>query len=104
VRGCQEWQEHRLAVPDAVRNPTAEYRAQSDPLRDWLVDRCRFDPEARTLSRALRDDHDRWCQRRGATAASNTEWGDGLRRRGVHKTKSSGHKAWRGIALLQEDR
>ena len=54
VQGCLEWQERGLDVPDVVRDYTAVYRAEQDPLRDWLADCCVTDPDAWTTTAALR--------------------------------------------------
>jgi putative DNA primase/helicase len=104
VRGCQEWQEHRLAVPEAVLRQTRAYRADNDPLRNWLAARCRFDADARTPAGHLREDHRLWCEDNEAAPAANKAWGHGLRQRGLELIKSRGEKFWHGITLLQEDR
>ena len=41
VRGCLEWrQARRLERPPAVLAATAKYRQESEPLREFLLDRC----------------------------------------------------------------
>ena len=40
VRGALAWREQGLGSPEAVMAATASYRAESDPLADFLADRC----------------------------------------------------------------
>lgn len=40
VRGAMDWAVNGLQEPDAVRNATAEYREDMDPLAEFLEDRC----------------------------------------------------------------
>lgn len=40
VRGCLAWQKEGLNPPDEVTSATAEYQQESDPLRDFIAERC----------------------------------------------------------------
>lgn len=40
VRGCLDYLQNGLQVPDVVRNATAEYRADSDQMRVFLLSEC----------------------------------------------------------------
>jgi putative DNA primase/helicase len=44
VRGCLEWQATGLNAPTDVKDATEAYRNASDPIRDFLADRCILDP------------------------------------------------------------
>ena len=58
VQGCLEWQQRGLDVPACVRDYTAEYRAENDPLRDWLADCTIADPGAWTTTAELRESYE----------------------------------------------
>lgn len=40
VQGCVAWQKNGLEIPEMVSNATANYREESDPLSEFLDDRC----------------------------------------------------------------
>lgn len=102
VRGCLEWQGEGLGVPDCVREYTDEYRAENDPLRDWLADACLLCADCQTASSALRASYESWCETNGEKPLSTKAYGDGLRGRRLKATKRGGRRVWEGIALRDE--
>jgi putative DNA primase/helicase len=65
VRGCLIWQEAGLRTPEAVLNVTKTYREESNPLADFLTERCIIMPSA-TVSRAdIFDTYQKWAERNG---------------------------------------
>jgi putative DNA primase/helicase len=66
VAGCLAWQREGLRIPDAVREATATYRAEQDPLRDFFADHCVFETGAWTASKALYDAYRAWADSNGA--------------------------------------
>lgn len=103
VRGCAEWQRVGLAPPPQVLAASAEYRATSDALGQFLAARCTLEPEARCSRRALRSAYEEWCHDEGHEPIGARRLGAGLRRHNVESTTvrdASGHvDGWRGIAL-----
>ena len=53
VRGCREWQESGLGMPEEVRAATEEYRAEMDSLGDFIEERCILGADERVEARAL---------------------------------------------------
>jgi len=53
VDGCRLWQENGLRPPSAVLLATRQWRAENNPISDWLADRTISDPQARTLFKDL---------------------------------------------------
>jgi putative DNA primase/helicase len=95
--GCRQWQKIGLAVPERVRDYTAEYRAENDPLRDWLTDCCHLDPLQWTSTAALRASYTAWCETNGEKSVSQKRFGSLLTARGCESEKASGARGWRGI-------
>ncbi len=61
VEGCLEWQRRGLEVPQRVREYTAGYRKENDPIARWLADECYFEPRIETaVSELRRSWHDWW--------------------------------------------
>ena len=99
VRGCLEWQQRGLDVPDVVRDYTAAYRAEQDPLRDWLADCTKVDPAAWTTTAALRENYEQWCQSNGEKPVTAKKLGTLLDARGYPYEKSGGTRGRRGIRV-----
>ena len=74
VQGCLEWQRHGLGVPQRVRDYTAEYRAENDPVVEWLDACCRLEAEAITPAGDLRASYEHWAERNGEKAVSTRSW------------------------------
>jgi putative DNA primase/helicase len=62
VEGCLEWQQCGLAHPAVVEAATDEYRAESDPLVQFLKDRCVEAPNASVGAMDLFREYENWCQ------------------------------------------
>ncbi len=88
-----------LTVPDVVRDYTAAYRAEQDPLRDWLADCCQADPHAWTSIAAIRESYQTWCEANGERPVSAAKLGKHLDAKGYPNEKSSGTRGRRGIRV-----
>lgn len=65
IAGCLNWQRQGLAAPDAVRDATESYRAEQDPLADWIEDHCVLDPTSWVRSVDLRSSYETWAKEAG---------------------------------------
>jgi len=102
VDGYLMWREQGLAVPEAVRASTADYRAQSDPLADFLeaCTRPAGPGEPAVKAKVLYEQYDQWCKANGVEPIGQTRFGRSLpEREGVHKRKIGGLIYYTGIAL-----
>jgi putative DNA primase/helicase len=101
VRGCVDWQQRGLDVPDQVRDYTAEYRVENDPLAEWIADECQLGPEHWTAASALRAAYEGWCQEAGTEPIhGGRSWGNGLKAHACEKHRLSAGHGWQGIALI----
>ena len=100
VQGCLEWQKIGLAVPACVRDYTNEYRAENDPLRDWLTDCCRLDPNAWTASADLRKSYGDWCEANGEKPLDGKPLAAALTAKNCIASKKAGTRGWGGVALV----
>ena len=90
VQGCLDWQHRGLDVPDRVRDYTAEYRQENDPLADWIADDCQLGPDHWTATRELRDAYERWCNQNGVQPITATRsWGTALKTHGCEHTPAN---------------
>lgn len=100
VQGCLAWQREGLRVPDVVTQATAAYRAEQDPLRDFLAECCVLAAHAWAATADLWDAYQEWGK--GQYTVRRSEFSDRLRKLGCepqHDT-SGKQRGWRGIGLL----
>ena len=65
VRGYLEWQQHGLQPPATVVAAIKTYREESDPLRDFVADRCTLHPDAQITVADLWSEYLDWCLQSG---------------------------------------
>jgi putative DNA primase/helicase len=99
VQGCLAWQRDGLNVPQSVIDYTAEYRAENDPIRDWLTDSCQLDPEAWTLSADLRSNYESWCETNGEKPMHPNSFAAALKSKGCTVTRRYAGRGWQGISV-----
>jgi phage/plasmid-associated DNA primase len=99
---CIDWQADGLAIPDSVRDCTAEYRAENDPLREWITDACTIDPDLYAAVADLRASYEKWATDNGEQPISAKTFGAKLTARGCTPDKlPGGLRIRRGIGLQE---
>jgi putative DNA primase/helicase len=99
VQGCRNYQADGLQTPDVVIDYTAEYRAENDPIRDWIDDKCVVSVDVTAFASDLRDSYAKWADANGARTISDNLWSTALKARNCVPTKVKGRRAWRGIGI-----
>ncbi len=107
VQGCLAWQHDGLQVPGTVTDATAAYRADQDPIGDFLADRCHLHPDLWALAKELRREYDEWADENGVSRQARLSaraFAAVLEERGCRSTRRriAGHtqRVWDGIGLL----
>lgn len=98
--GFRLWVEDGLQVPSAVSAATAAYRADSDPIGQFLSTATRRTPDARVTAKDLYANYCGWCRVNAVTPLSQTLVGRMLVERGYEKEKS-GIITYRGLELIE---
>lgn len=105
VRGCLEWQTLGLSSPAVVKEATKDYREGSDPLLDFVADRCILHPGAQVLVAALWQEYLDWCLQSGEQhPLERPAFTRRLEALGLVKTRY-GHKrdwTWLGVCRRQD--
>lgn len=65
VDGCLEWQRRGLEPPQSVRAATEQYRAESDPVADFLKERCSTGANATARAGELYIAYQSWALKQG---------------------------------------
>jgi P4 family phage/plasmid primase-like protien len=106
LRGCLQWQNSGLGVPEAVARATASYRAEQDALGAFLSECCVVSIGEWVPSAWLRECYENWCKERGDKPLTGSGFGDRLRDKGCEtKSGRSGDRVvrgWAGVRLKLE--
>lgn len=65
IDGCLKWQQDGLRPPQSVIVATEEYRAESDPLAEFVASACEIGPDFVEMGGALKAAYDAWCDKSG---------------------------------------
>jgi putative DNA primase/helicase len=106
VEGCLAWQQGGLQPPKAVLDATEEYRRESNPIGDFLDDRCTRDPIpgkeiARVLAKPLYEAFKTWCEDNGRNVVSQKALGDALTTLGYQRKPYGGVTSYVGLRLVE---
>ena len=107
VDGCLAYRREGLVPPQGVAAATDDYRADSNPLKDWAEACCVLEVRATATSESLHASYANWCgesRYRGKPIPSRSpKWGASLASLGCQSGRESidGEKqrVWQGIRL-----
>lgn len=106
IEGCLLWQKYGLdKVPESISAATREYRTESDPLSQFILERCVINPQYTIQAKALYTAYTQWSTDQGMRERellTNNAFG----RRMGEKFKKSHERAgtvYSGLALAVTD-
>jgi len=102
VRGCIEWREKGLAVPDEVTRATVAYRTDMDVLSHFLDDCCVVESAARIAPKQLHDAYKEWCDDNGEKPLGLRKFREQLKLRGFERDRPGGKRLWVSIRLRSD--
>ncbi len=109
VQGCLDWQQNRLQIPAVVTRATEEYRAEMNPLKDFIADYCQLDlndPNFWEATSNVRSAYGEWREKNGTVFLSDRKLASSLRELGCEPEQRQllGNKTrgWKGISLLPD--
>lgn len=97
LEGCMEWQRDGLRLPEAVRAATEGYRADSDQMADWLVERVVRVAHGEETPADLYADYVKFT--RGGAVVGQRMFAERLRTEGFTQTRTKKRRLWRGLKL-----
>lgn len=106
VQGCLDWQKNGLQIPTAVTRATEEYRAEMNPLSEFVTDCGRIDPISWEPVSNIRSAFGEWREVNGGEYLSDRKLASSLRELGCEPEQRQllGKKTrgWKGICLLPD--
>lgn len=97
--GYRMWREGGLQVPEKIRAATAAYRAESNPVREFIDDWCELKPDASIQAKRLYDAFVEWNGAGAAGAMSQTTFGYKIKDMGINKERGRTGVVYEGIQL-----
>jgi len=102
VAGCLYWRAFGLEEPEQVSNSVTEWRADSEPYKDFFSACCEFDPAASCKSAELISALDDYSKAAGVKIDKQDFYKE-LDRRGCSPTRTKESRLWRGIRVRRGD-
>ena len=101
VRACLAWQAGGLAIPQAVRIATDQFRSEMDVLGKFISDCCVLDDKAEEGLTTLFTTFVEWAEANNEREVSQTAFSTQLGERGFTSKRDSktGRMGWRGLRL-----
>ena len=103
LSGFLWWADHGLALPEAVKAATSDYRDESDPIGQFLDICTEKKKGAFAAAKELFEAYETWCKANAFDPLNKLTFGKRLTARGLRKTKSS-VISYADISLLDEHR
>ncbi len=109
IQGCLNWQKagRKITRPESVQQAGFEYRAESDPLDDFIQAKCELGVRFTTPVKVIKEAYQKWCVFENVKfTVGRRNFNDYLRERGceqkVLRPNGSNVKCWVGIGLQDE--
>ena len=102
VRGCLDWREQGLGVPQEIRAATASYQEEMDLFGGFLDEGCVADPSAQVTAKELYASYKAWAEANGEKPRSQKALSMGLRERGYEAARTKRARCWRGLRLRRD--
>ncbi len=100
VEGALAWQREGLNPPAPVLALTEEYRRESDPLGDFLEERCTLGPNLRETKAAVRKAYLRWAEETGERyVLGRKQLSNALLARGMDEYRDGSAHYWIGLEV-----
>lgn len=105
--GVEQWFQLGLAPPKAAIAAVEDYRADQDPVGEFLKDRCvvtdKINPATgrkdETTAKELYDSYKAWCESQALDSLTGKTFGSKLTARGIGTRKTDGRKVRTGVIL-----
>ena len=110
IKGCIRWRESdkKIRRPESVQMAGDEYRAESDPLDDFMTTKCEINRRLTTPVKIIKDAYKEWCISENIKwIVSKRNFNDYLRERGCEqkliRLQEKVCKCWVGIGLRENE-
>ena len=99
VEGFLLWQKEGLDEPPEVSSANESWRAEMNPLRDFVEDRCQLGKRLTCTINLLWCGYSHWCEEHKEKRLRRQEFNDRLEAMGCERKRDGKARRWEGIGL-----
>jgi putative DNA primase/helicase len=105
IEGWHEYQQHGIEMPLAVKQSTEAYRAEQNPMSEFVASSCTLDADVRVMVSDLNQGYERWCQEQRLEPIDGRTRNAALQSLGCRQVQAKidgrNKKTWVGIRLKE---
>lgn len=99
VRGCLLWQQEGLAQPESVRTATEQYQRASNPLTEFIDERCETGENFSISKQELHEAYLNYCSTYKEKPLSKRQFGIYMKAKGFGEDRNTRERFWVGLDL-----
>jgi putative DNA primase/helicase len=104
IAGAKSWYSEGLGRPSEVKQAGKTWRDESDPLKDFIEDRCVLDAKATCTVAQLWAAYEQWAKENGEKdPLSRKEFNERLKERGCVQDRTTATRGWKGIGVAYDN-
>lgn len=103
IHGWRDYNQQGMNPPDAVLARTEEYRSESDPLAQFLIEECVTGPMLKVKAKVLFETWSMWAMRSGTQPMTQNEFGKRIGDRFERKRGTGGAYQYVGVGLAADE-
>lgn len=103
IAGCLEYQRIGLAIPDIVKDETANYRKENDGIQLFIDEKCTLGPILSTPAGKLRTAIQEFCRNNGHQIPNEKEIPDWLKKRFGEPKRSNKGLLYQGVGITPDE-
>lgn len=101
IRGCLEWQQQGLNVPECLKHATEEYRREQNVLGHFVEDELVQHEELKAPCGQMYEHYKSWAEKNGEYQITATEFKERMAQRYGEPKRTSAGKFWMGVGIKQ---
>ncbi len=99
IQGALKWQAQGLGAPEVVIKASDQYRRDSDPVGDFLDERCTANQTAQATAASMWTEYERWAADNGERPLDRKSFSQKLQARGFSKARLGHDRTWTWLGI-----
>jgi putative DNA primase/helicase len=101
IRGCLEWQQRGLDVPECLKQATEDYRREQNVLGHFVEDELIENVKLKAACGQMYEHYKSWADKNGEYQMTATEFKERMAQRYGEPKRTSAGKFWVGVGIKQ---
>jgi putative DNA primase/helicase len=99
IQGALMWQAQGLKAPEMVIQASDQYRRDSDPVGEFLDERCIATQSSQATAASMWTEYERWAAANGERPLDRKSFSQKLQARGFSKTRMGHDRTWTWLGV-----